>query len=192
MDILYHKLAPKTFFLKFLLLLLVLSSCQSEEPVQPIEYFSAIIDGQPWQAVPSQNLKKYNVSYKVLSHQLSIVAQGKDGARMEVSFHHAGALKIGNYPSTISDEGIQSGIFYAPKERNAGTEMSSVTYDIPVQENTVQITKLDKTDQKAYVIEGKFSSLLYALHQKNPKRTSRLTAGRFRVIYYPDAYNPTF
>ena len=174
------------------MLLFVLSSCQTEKPVQSTEYFSAIIDGQPWQAVPSQNLKKYNVSYKVLSNQLSIVAQGKDGARMEVSFHHAGALKIGNYPSTISDEGIQSGIFYAPKARNAGTEMSSVTYDVPVQENTVQITKLDKTDQKAYVIEGTFSAVLYALHQKNPKRTSRLSSGKFRVVYYPDAYNSQF
>ena len=191
MDILCNRLALNTFFLRFFLLIL-LSSCQSEEPVQPTEYFSAVIDGQPWQAVPFQNIKKYNVSYKVLSNQLSIVAEAKDGARMEVSFHHAGALKIGNYPSTISDEGIQSGIFYAPKERNAGAEMSSVTYDIPVQENTVQITKLDKTDSKAYIIEGTFSSVLYALHQKNPKRRSHLTSGRFRVIYYPDAYNSQF
>jgi hypothetical protein len=191
MDIFCNRLALHKFFLRVFLLFL-LSSCQSEEPVQLPEYFSAVIDGQAWQAMPFQNIKKYNVSYKVLSNQISIVAEAKNGARMEVSFHHAGALKNGNYPSTISDEGIQSGIFYAPKEKNDGAEMSSVTYDVPVQENTVQITKLDKTDPKAYIIEGTFSSILYALHQKNPKRTSHLTSGKFRVIYYPDAYNPTF
>jgi hypothetical protein len=169
-----------------MLLLLLLLSCHTKESIKSDEYFFAKIDNKAWL------FKKCNVSYKALSHQISILAQAEDGSRIEVSFHDAGPLKTGNYPSTINDEGIQSGIFYASKHGDLGKEMSSATYDVPVQENTVKLTKLDKTDQKAYIIEGTFSSILYALYPNNPKRTARLTKGKFRVIYYPDAYNPEF
>ncbi|KQC00152.1 GW dipeptide domain-containing protein [Pedobacter sp. Hv1] len=192
MNIICKKERQHLFILSFAFLLLLLGSCQTEKAIESNEYFLAKIDDQLWQSVPAQTFKKYNVSYKALSHQLSILAEAKDGTRIEISFHDVGALKVGNYPSTINDEGVQSGIFYAPERKTGGKEMSSVTYDIPVQENTVQLTKLDKTDRKAYVIEGNFSSTLYALHQSNPKRTSVLTGGKFRVIYYPDLYNPEF
>lgn len=176
----------------FFCVILLLLSCHTEDLPKTEEYFFAKIDNKPWHSVPLQLSKKYNVSYKALSHQISILAEAKDGSRMEVSFHDAGTLKMGNYPSTINDEGIQSGIFYAPKHGDLGKEMLSATYDVPVQENTVHLTKLDKTNKNAYVIEGTFSSILYALHKSNPKRTMNLTEGKFRVIYYPDAHNPEF
>ncbi len=182
MNVIYKKnRLGYAFFCAILLL-----SCRTEDKVKTSEYFFAKIDNKPWAS------KKYNISYKVLSHQISILAEAKDGSRMEVSFHSAGPLKPGNYPSTINDYGIQSGIFYTQKHGDLGKEMLSVTYDTPVQENSVQLTKLDKTDKKAYVIEGTFSSVLYALHKSNPKRTMRLTDGKFRVIYSPDAYNQEF
>lgn len=171
------------FFCSILILLL---ACHIENSPKTEAYFSAKIDNKFWVS------KKYSVSYKALSHQISILAEAKDGSRMEVSFHDVGHLKIGNYPSTINDQGVQSGIFYTQKHGNLGEEMLSATYDVPVQENTVQLTKLDKTDKKAYVIEGTFSSTVYALHKSNPKRTMNITGGKFRVIYYPDAYNPEF
>lgn len=193
MNIICKKATWHLFILSFVFFLfLLLGSCHTEKAIKSNEYFSTKIDGQLWQSVPAQTFKKYNVSYKALSHQLSILAEAEDGSRMEISFHDAGPLKAGNYPSTINDEGVQSGIFYAPADKNGGKEMSSVTYDVPIQENTIQLTKLDKTDRKAYLIEGTFSSTLYALRQNNPKRTSVLTAGKFRVIYYPDLYNPEF
>jgi hypothetical protein len=192
MNICCKKNGLSNVFFSTLLLLLLLLSCHTKDSIKSDEYFFVKIDNKPWHSQPFQLLKKYSVSYKALSHQISILAQSEDGSRMEVSFHDAGPLKTGNYPSTINDEGIQSGIFYAPKHGDLGKEMSSVTYDVPVQENTVKLTKLDKRDQKAYIIEGTFSSTLYALYPSNPKRTVKLTEGKFRIIYYPDAYNPEF
>lgn len=167
-------------------------ACSPEMPSQPQTYFSAQLDQQLWQAVPLQDHQKFNVSYKALSHQLSILASAADGSKMEISFHAVGPLKPGHYPSTINDEGVQSGIFYSPKTIQGGREMASATYDVPVQENTVYLSKLDKSDPKAYLIEGTFEAKLYALSQKNPKRSAVLSKGRFRVIYYPDAYHPEF
>ena len=192
MEIICKKVGLHTSLLIFVFFCLIFSSCHTEEPTKTDEYFWAKIDNQLWKSAPAQTTKKYNVSYKALSHQLTILAAAEDGSRIEISFHDAGPLKVGNYPSTINDQGVQSGIFYAPDNKKVGKEMSSVTYDVPIQENTVQVTKLDKTDPKAYLIEGTFSSVLHALHKSNPKRTCVLTTGKFKVIYYPDAYNPTF
>ncbi len=157
-----------------------------------IVYFSAKLDHQVWEAIPLSGKKAFNVNYKALSHQLSILATGKDGSKIEISFHDIEALKVGSYPSTLHDNGVQSGIFYSPRPKNQGLEMASVSYDQPVQENTVCITQLDKSDPEAYVIEGTFSAKLYALSIKNQQRSIDLTHGKFRVIYYPDAYHPSF
>lgn len=170
------------------LISLSLLACTAVEETQPDGYFSVKIDGKLWQAKSGH---PYLVSYKPLSHQLSIIVSGSDGVKMELSFHASDELKMGKYPSTLNDVGVQSGIFYFPDSGN-GKEMASVTYQVPVQENTITLVKLDKSDPKAYLIEGTFSATLYALHQNNSKRTSQLVEGRFSVHYHPDLYNPEF
>jgi len=156
------------------------------------QYFSVKIDGVLWEAFPSKAYKTYNLSYKTLSRQFSIFAEAPDGSRMDLSFHTIDKIVPGNYPSTNNDNGILSGIFYYPEAKSSDREMASVNSDVPVQENAVQITKVDKSDKTAYVIEGTFSPVLYASYETNPNRTSKLTAGKFRVIYHPDSINPAF
>ncbi|MNL45630.1 hypothetical protein D3C87_1682910 [compost metagenome] len=111
---------------------------------------------------------------------------------MDLSFHSPDKIMPGNYPSTKNDNGILSGIFYYPEAKSSDREMASITSDVPVQENTVQVTKVDKSDKTAYIIEGTFSPVLYASYETNPNRSSKLTEGKFRVIYHPDAINPAF
>lgn len=156
------------------------------------EFFSAKIDGVLWQAFPSKEFKEYNLSYKELNKQFTIFAEASDGSRMDVSFHAVDGLKTGKYPSTRNDNGTLSGIFYFPKAQSSDLETASVTMDIPVQENTVQLTKLDKSNKTAYIIEGTFSPEMHALYQTNPKQTSKITEGKFRVIYHPDGMHPSF
>ncbi|RZK56904.1 MAG: hypothetical protein EOO87_04265 [Pedobacter sp.] len=156
------------------------------------EYFSVKIDGELWQASPSKEFNTYNLGYKELGHQFSIFAEAEDGSRMDLSFHSAAELKPGNYPSTRNDNGMQSGVFYYPEAKSSDREMASTTFDYPIQENTVQITKIDKSNKNAYVVEGTFSPTLYALYQTNPKITSKLTEGKFSVVYRPDAMHPAF
>ncbi|WP_316772501.1 hypothetical protein [Pedobacter frigiditerrae] len=156
------------------------------------EYFSVKIDGTLWQAFPSKEFKTYNLSYKELGHQFSIFAEAEDGSRMDLSFHAHDQIGIGKYPSTRNDNGMLSGVFYYPEAKSSDKETASTTMDHPVQENTVQVTKLDKSNKAAYVIEGTFSPTMYAVYDTNPNQTSKLTEGRFRVIYRPDAMNPAF
>ncbi len=156
------------------------------------EYFSVKIDGQLWEAFPSKEFKAYNLSYKELGHQFSIFAEAADGSRMDLSFHSHDQLRVGVYPSTRNDNGILSGVFYYPEAKSSDKETASTTMEHPVQKNTVQITKIDKSDKTAYVIEGTFSPLMYAIYETNPVRTSQLTEGKFRVIYRPDSMNPAF
>jgi hypothetical protein len=156
------------------------------------EYFSVKIDGKLWEAFPGKEYNEYNLSYRELSKQFLIFAEAADGSRMDVSFHSPAGLKPGDYPSTRNDNGTQSGVFYYPEAKSSDKEMASTTADNPVQENTVHISRIDRTDKKAYIIEGTFTPVLYALYETNPKRTSQLTAGKFRVIYHPDAMHPEF
>jgi len=156
------------------------------------QFFSVKINNVLWEAFPSKEFKTYTVSYKTLSRQFSIFAEAADGSRMDLSFHAVDKLVPGNYPSTKNDNGILSGVFYYPEAKSSDKEMASITSDVPVQENAVQITKMDKSDKTAYIIEGTFSPVLYALYETNPNRTSKLTEGKFRIIYHPDAMNPAF
>ncbi|WP_316787278.1 hypothetical protein [Pedobacter frigiditerrae] len=166
------------------------SSNSAEQTAE--EYFSVKIDGKLWQAFPSKEFKTYNLSYKELGHQFSIFAEAEDGSRMDLSFHAHDQIGIGKYPSTRNDNGILSGVFYYPEAKSSDKETASTTMDHPVQENTVQVTKLDKSNKAAYIIEGTFSPTMYAVYDTNPNQTSKLTEGRFRVIYRPDAMNPAF
>lgn len=166
------------------------NTAQSNEAVE--EYFSVKIDGKLWQAFPSKEFKEYNLSYKELGHQFSIFAEAEDGSRMDLSFHSATELKPGNYPSTRNDNGMLSGVFYFPEAKSSDKEMASTTFEQPVQENTVQLTLIDKSDPKAYVLEGTFSPTMYAIYETNPTKTSKLTEGKFRVIYRPNSMDPAF
>lgn len=156
------------------------------------QYFSVKIDGKLWEAFPSKEFKTYNLSYRELGHQFSIFAEAEDGSRMDLSFHAKDQLVVGSYPSTRNDNGMLSGIFYYPEAKSSDKETASTTMDHPVQENTVQVTKIDKSNKAAYIIEGTFSPTMYAIYETNPIQTSRLTEGKFRVIYRPDSMNPTF
>lgn len=188
----------KTLHIKiFGLALLLFSACNSgtkteEKASTTAEYFSVKIDGKLWQAFPSKEFKAYNLSYKELGHQFSIFAEAEDGSRMDLSFHAHDQLAVGNYPSTRNDNGMLSGVFYYPEAKSSDKETASTTMDHPVQENTVQITKIDKSDKSAYIIEGNFSPTMYAVYETNPIQTSKLTEGKFRVIYRPDSMNPSF
>jgi hypothetical protein len=167
-------------------------TAQTNTATSPDQYFSVKIHNKLWEAFPSKEFKTYTVSYKTLSHQFSIFAEAADGSRMDLSFHSNTDLKPGSYPSTRNDNGAQSGVFYYPEAKNSDKEMASTTSDNPIQENTVQVTKIDKSDKTAYVIEGTFTPVLYALYETNPERTTKLAEGRFRVIYHPDSMNPEF
>lgn len=161
-------------------------------PTDEKEYFSVKIDGKLWEAFPSKEFGSYNLSYKELGHQFSIFAEAEDGSRMDLSFHSWDRLKVGNYPSSRNDKGILSGVFYYPEAKSSDLETASTTMDNENQENTVQVKKIDKSDSTAYIIEGTFSPSMYASYQTNPKKTSKLTDGKFRVVYHPDAMHPAF
>lgn len=167
----------------------LLCSCSNRKIDQ---FFEVRIDGVLWQAFPSEEFGRYNLSYKVLSHQLSILAIAKDGSRIEISCHAPNQLQIGNYPSIKNENGIESGIFYFPELKKSKKQMASITYELPIQENTIQITKIDRSNPEHYIIEGTFSAELYALYADNPKRKTKCTFGRFKVIYYIDSYNQEF
>jgi DNA uptake protein ComE-like DNA-binding protein len=160
--------------------------------VKADEYFSVKIDGQLWEAFPSKEFKAYNLSYKEIGHQFSIFAEAEDGSRMDLSFHSHDQLRVGVYPSTRNDNGILSGVFYYPEAKSSDKETASTTMEHPIQENTVQITKIDRSNKTAYIIEGTFSPMMYAIYETNPVRSSKLTEGKFRVIYRPDSMNPAF
>ena len=156
------------------------------------EHFSVKIDGKLWQAFPSKEFESYNLSYKDLGHQFSIFAEAEDGSRMDLSFHAKEDLKVGHYPSTRNDDGMLSGVFYYPEAQSSDRETASTTMDHPVQQNTVQVTKIDKSNKAAYIIEGTFSPTMYAVYETNPTQVSKLTEGKFRVIYKIDAMHPAF
>lgn len=156
------------------------------------EFFSVKIDGKLWEAFPSKEFKTYNLSYKELGHQFSIFTEAEDGSRMDLSFHASTELKPGSYPSTRNDNGMLRGVFYYPEAKSSDKETASTTYDYPIQENTVQLIRIDKSDEKAYVIEGTFSPIMYAIYDTNPQKTSKLTEGKFRVIYHVDSMHPAF
>ena len=156
------------------------------------QFFEAKIDSVLWEAKPHTEFERYNLKYKPLSHQLSIFAIAKDSSWVEISFHAPNQLQVGNYPSVKNDNGIQSGIFYFPKDKKSTNQMASITYENPIQENTINISKIDKSNPAYYVIEGTFSCTLYALYADNPKQKSRLTSGRFKVLYHLDSDNLAF
>jgi len=156
------------------------------------QFFEVKIDGVLWQAYPHEQSGSYNLKYKPFSHQLSILAIAKDSSRIEISFHAPDQLQKGNYPSTTNDNGIQSGIFYFPEGKKSTKQMASITYEFPVQENTINISKIDKSNPEYYIIEGTFSCTLYALYADNLKQRSKLTSGRFKVLYYLNSDNPAF
>lgn len=156
------------------------------------QYFSVKIDDKLWQAFPSKEFESYNLSYNEFEHQFSIFAEAEDGSRMRLSFHAPNELKVGNYPSTRNDYGILSGIFYYPEAKSSDLGTASTTMENPIQENTVQVTKIDKSNPSAYVIEGTFAPIMYAVYATNPKKTSKLTQGKFRVIYRVDAMHQAF
>ncbi|WP_293304492.1 hypothetical protein [Pedobacter sp. UBA5917] len=156
------------------------------------EYFSVKINGKLWEAFPSKEFKEYNLSYKELGHQFSIFAEAADGSRMDLSFHSAKGLTVGKYPSTRNDNGMLSGVFFYPEAKSSDKELASVTLEIPIQENTVQVTKIDKTNKAAYVIEGTFTPSMYAVYQSNPERSTKFTEGKFRVIFRPNSMSPAF
>ncbi|MBC6109520.1 hypothetical protein ACFOG5_22340 [Pedobacter fastidiosus] len=182
-------------------LLATMFSCNSESSKKKTdevksqnadEYFSVEINGKLWQAFPSKEFKEYNLSYKELDKQFSIFAEAEDGSRMDLSFHSKKGIAVGSYPSTKNDNGTQSGIFYFPEAKSSDKELASTTFDVPVQENAVQITKVDKSNKDAYVIEGTFSPIMYALYETNPERSTKFTGGKFRVIYRPSSMDPAF
>lgn len=156
------------------------------------QFFEVKIDGVLWQAYPNKQSGSYNLKYKPFSHQLSILAIAKDSSRIEISFHDPDQLQVGNYPSVKNDNGIQSGIFYFPKNKKSSKQMASVTYEFPIQENTINISKIDKSNPEYYIIEGTFSCILYALYADKLKQRIPLTSGRFKVLYYLDSDNPAF
>ncbi|PWS30728.1 hypothetical protein [Pedobacter paludis] len=156
------------------------------------EYFSVKINGKLWQAFPSKEFKEYNLSYKELDKQFSIFAEAEDGSRMDLSFHSKQGIKVGNYSSTKNDNGTQSGIFYYPEAKTSDKELASTTFDVPVQENTVHITRVDKSNKDAYVIEGTFNPTMYALYETNLERSTKFSDGKFRVIYRPSSMDPAF
>ncbi|TCD07142.1 hypothetical protein EZ449_15240 [Pedobacter frigidisoli] len=164
----------------------------STETIAADEYFSVKVNGKLWQAYPSKEFKEYNLSYKELGHQFSIFAEAEDGSRMDISFHSSKDLAPGNYPSTRNDNGMLSGVFYYPEAKSSDKELASVTQEIPIQENTVQITKIDKSNKEAYIIEGTFSPTMYAVYETNPERSTKFLEGKFKVIYRPDSMNPAF
>jgi len=199
--ILNHQNPLKALFLAFIFFITSCNADTSKEAGKSSlannkesseEYFSVKIDGKLWQAFPSKEFKEYNLSYKELGHQFSIFAEAEDGSRMDLSFHDKDNLKVGNYPSTRNDDGMLSGVFYYPEAKSSDKETASTTMDNPVQENTVQITKIDKSDKSAYIIEGTFSPIMYAIYDTNPQKTSKLTEGKFRVIYHVDSMHPAF
>lgn len=156
------------------------------------EYFSVKIKGKLWEAFPSKEFKEYNVSYKELGHQFSIFAEAEDGSRVDLSFHSSKDLTVGQYPSTRNDNGMLSGVFYYPEAKSSDKELASTTSEVPIQENTVQIIKIDKSNKDAYIIEGTFSPLMYAVYETNPEKSTKFTEGKFRVIYRPNSMNPAF
>lgn len=156
------------------------------------QFFEVKIDGVLWQAYPKKDSQRYNLQYKPLSHQLSILATATDGSRIEISFHAPNQLQIGKYPSTKNDYGIESGIFYFPEIKKSTKQMASITYELPVQENTVQITKIDKSNKNYYAIEGTFYANMFALYPNNSKKNMKFSNGRFKVLYFIDSYNLAF
>ena len=196
-------LQRRFFYLSVILFVISLNACNrsgsdtsdipgsgAEKTAQ--EYFSVKINGKLWEAFPSKEYHEYNLSYKPLSRQFSIFAEAADGSRMDLSFHSISALTTGIYPSTKNDNGILSGIFFYPTAKSSDRELASITFDVPVQENTVQVKKIDKSDPKAYVIEGTFAPIMYAAYETNPIKKTQFTEGKFRVIYRPDGMNPAF
>jgi hypothetical protein len=189
--ILLAKLWPMFFALVFLV------SCETDtrknKQVQGKvkEFFSVRINGVLWVAKSSKGYNPYRISYKSLSRQLTIVAEAADGSTMEVSFHSIDKIVPGTYPSTENDNGIKSGIFYHPVKKTDHI-LVSTSFDIPIQENTVQVIKIDKIDQGAYLIEGVFAPLMYALNSRSTTPDAKFTGGKFRVIYHPDIAGPLF
>lgn len=146
-----------------------------------VQFFSAKINDVLWEGRPSEEAEGFLVTYKPLSRQLQISAEAKDSSRMELSFHAIDKIVPGSYPSTKNDHGIESGVFYYGTSKNK--DLGSVTADVPVQENTVVLTKVEFISKDTYLLEGTFSGTLYGLSPIYPAPVSKLTAGKFRVIY---------
>ncbi|SDL75638.1 hypothetical protein SAMN04487898_12437 [Pedobacter sp. ok626] len=170
---------------------LIACSKKKESSAGASEFFSVKVDGVLWEAFPDEEFKEYNVSHSAIDGQFSIFAVAKDGSTMDLSFHSIDKIGVGNYPATENDNGTHSGVFYNPEVGGKSSDkyMSATTSEVPIQQNVVQISKIDKSDPKAYIIEGTFSPTLYAAYATNPKRTSKLTEGKFRVIYHAGGTN---
>jgi len=183
----------KNVILALFVILIILTGCskKKENSTGADELFSVKIDGVLWEAFPDEEFKEYNLSYSALDGQFSIFAVAKDGSTIDLSFHSIDKIGVGSYPATRNDKGINSGVFYNPEAGGKSSDkyMSATTSEVPIQQNVVQISKIDKSNPKAYVIEGTFSPTLYAAYTTNSKRTSKLTEGKFRVIYHAGGTN---
>lgn len=183
----------KNMILGLLVAATALTACskKKENSAGADEFFSVKVDGVLWEAFPDAEFKEYNVSHSDIDGQFSIFAVAKDGSTIDVSFHSIDKIGVGAYPATQNDKGTHSGVFYNPEAGGKSSDkyMSATTPEIPLQQNVVQISKIDKSNPKAYVIEGTFSPTLYAAYATNPKRTSKLTEGKFRVIYHAGGTN---
>jgi len=165
---------------------------QKRIPEKVKQNFSVKINGTLWEAKPAELSDAYRISYGPLSRQLTIAAEAVNGSRIAVSFHSIDKIVPGSYPSTENDNGVKSGIFYYPRAKGEDKEMASVTFDIPVQENTVRILKIDKIGQETFLIEGEFSAMMYVPGSGSPGPHARFTEGEFRVIYSAEVANPFF
>ncbi|WP_316837146.1 hypothetical protein [Pedobacter nutrimenti] len=161
----------------------------ADQEKMAIQFFSAKINGVLWEGYPSEEAEGYQVTYKPLSRQLQISAGAKDSSRIELSFHAIDRIVPGSYPSTKNDHGIESGIFYYPAAKNK--DMGSITAEVPIQENTVVLTKVEFISKDTYLLEGTFSGTLYGLSPIHLAPASQLTAGKFRVIYRAGLNNPS-
>lgn len=181
--------------LYILLLVVTLFGCKkskTEEPKEePIkEYLSVKIDGVLWESQPNTKFASaYSVKYNAAKKQLSMLAENvRSGAvsYIQLSLRADEVLKVGSYPSVAADF---IGITYTSENQRIMFSVDLSAKDR--EENTTQITKIDKTNPNAYIIEGTFSAKIYSLGVI-PIVSANLTEGKFRVVYHIDSTNPAF
>jgi hypothetical protein len=183
--------------------LLIIASCRNSNPKQAKEshhaykrqvygFLSVDIKGSKRTFLQNKEGNSMELNYKPLSRQLSVKAENADGSVMELSFHSVDKLNIGSFPSLLNDQGIKSWIYYRQSDDFGGTEFSSVTYAHPVQENTIKVIRIDRSNKKAYLIEGVFSATMYPADTRQRMQVLPLSNGHFRVFYHPDEEHPLF
>ncbi len=182
-----------------ILLTIVFISCKKEdgaikEEENIEEYFSVKIDNVLWEAEADTKYgNPYNIRYNAAKNLLSIQGENKQGLgtsfmRLAIQINNDGILTPGNYASIL---GAGSDLIGVCCDNKNASLLYSIDISVPVpkerEENTIQITRIDRSNPKAYIIEGTFASKVFAL---TLPATSNLTDGKFRVVYRPDANNP--